>query len=294
MTVVINGTNGITSVNGTAAAPSVTGTDTDTGIVYGTNTVSIATGGTERLQVDSSGNVAIGTTPGSLRLELSGASAGSSFNAFRIGNTDTTASSPVTMFFLSADDGTARNRATIASGSDGSNSGYIALSTRSSGSITEKLRLNSTGAVVLAGGTTTANGVGITFPATQSASTDANTLDDYEEGTWTPNQGSGLTVSGSFSSSGRYTKIGRLVYVDGAVSGSTNISVIAVGVLCTNLPFVVGSTSSTGLGGLTNNSINQSNTCWVNNATGSSVLYATQAISATSVIWFSVTYLASA
>ena len=34
--------------------------------------------------------------------------------------------------------------------------------------------------------TPSASGAGITFPATQSASTDANTLDDYEEGTWTP------------------------------------------------------------------------------------------------------------
>jgi len=34
--------------------------------------------------------------------------------------------------------------------------------------------------------TPSTSGAGITFPATQSASTDANTLDDYEEGTWTP------------------------------------------------------------------------------------------------------------
>jgi hypothetical protein len=33
--------------------------------------------------------------------------------------------------------------------------------------------------------TPSASGSGITFPATQSASTNANTLDDYEEGTWT-------------------------------------------------------------------------------------------------------------
>lgn len=54
MAVVINGTTGITSVNGSAAAPSVTGTDTDTGIVYGTNTLSLATGGTTAMTIDSS------------------------------------------------------------------------------------------------------------------------------------------------------------------------------------------------------------------------------------------------
>jgi hypothetical protein len=36
------------------------------------------------------------------------------------------------------------------------------------------------------GATPSASGSGISFPATQSASSDANTLDDYEEGTWTP------------------------------------------------------------------------------------------------------------
>ena len=35
-------------------------------------------------------------------------------------------------------------------------------------------------------GATSVTGTGISFPATQSASSDANTLDDYEEGAWTP------------------------------------------------------------------------------------------------------------
>jgi hypothetical protein len=57
---------------------------------------------------------------------------------------------------------------------------------------------------------------GVTFPATQSASSDANTLDDYEEGTWTPTL---VAIVGSFTSNptystqtGTYTKIGRFVY----------------------------------------------------------------------------------
>lgn len=48
----------------------------------------------------------------------------------------------------------------------------------------------------------------IKFPATQISSADANTLDDYEEGTWTPAQaGVSLTVA-----TATYTKIGRCVY----------------------------------------------------------------------------------
>jgi hypothetical protein len=62
MTIILNGSTGITSVDGSATAPSVTGTDTDTGIVYGTNTLSFATGGAERARIDSSGNLLVGTT----------------------------------------------------------------------------------------------------------------------------------------------------------------------------------------------------------------------------------------
>jgi hypothetical protein len=51
---------------------------------------------------------------------------------------------------------------------------------------------------------------GISFPATQSACSDVNTLDDYEEGTWTPTDGSGAGLTFS-QNSGRYTKIGREV-----------------------------------------------------------------------------------
>jgi len=73
----------------------------------------------------------------------------------------------------------------------------------------ERMRLNTTGALVLSGGTTTANGIGITFPASQSASTNANTLDDYEEGTWTPSIGGTATYNaGQYA---YYIKIGRSV-----------------------------------------------------------------------------------
>jgi len=62
MAVIINGTSGITNVNGSASTPAETGTDTDTGIYYGTNTVGLATNGTNALFIDASQNVGIGTT----------------------------------------------------------------------------------------------------------------------------------------------------------------------------------------------------------------------------------------
>lgn len=62
------------------------------------------------------------------------------------------------------------------------------------------------------GKTVPANGV--QFPATQVASANANCLDDYEEGTWTPAvtsfSGTITTVGSVF---GTYTKIGRQVTV---------------------------------------------------------------------------------
>jgi len=60
----------------------------------------------------------------------------------------------------------------------------------------------------------TANG--IKFPATAVASADPNTLDDYEEGTWTPVfiSGAGAVSGTSPVYSGTYTKIGRLVTIN--------------------------------------------------------------------------------
>lgn len=48
----------------------------------------------------------------------------------------------------------------------------------------------------------------LTFPTTQQASAEPNTLDDYEEGTWTPTKTTGTAYT---SASGRYTKVGNLV-----------------------------------------------------------------------------------
>jgi hypothetical protein len=58
-------------------------------------------------------------------------------------------------------------------------------------------------------------GTGITFPATQSASSNANTLDDYEEGTWTPvvsDAASGGNLATLSTAEATYTKIGNMVY----------------------------------------------------------------------------------
>jgi hypothetical protein len=81
------------------------------------------------------------------------------------------------------------------------------------------MSLSTTGALALKDASTSATGVGITFPATQSASTDANTLDDYEEGTWTPTLafGGGSTGIVYGGRVGNYIKVGSLITAQCAV-----------------------------------------------------------------------------
>ena len=81
----------------------------------------------------------------------------------------------------------------------------------------------------------------IPFPATQNPSSDANTLDDYEEGTWTPTDASGASlVLGT--ATGTYIKIGTLVFINGVIvyPVTVNASAAAIG----GLPFTPASTGA--------------------------------------------------
>ena len=124
-------------------------------------------------------------------------------------------------------------------------------------------------------------GGGLKFPATQVASADPNTLDDYEEGAWTPNQGSGLTVVGTFVSSGTYTKIGRQLFITGQMTATT-IAVAAGGFISTNLPF---STVGYGAGGVGNFQLNNGAVVM----TASLSIYSVAAVGASGGIEFAAT-----
>lgn len=86
----------------------------------------------------------------------------------------------------------------------------------------------------------------IQFPASQNASANANTLDDYEEGTWTPTLT--FVTNGNFTvvystQSGTYTKIGRQVTITFNLVTSTFTHTTASGNLqITTLPFTPGAT----------------------------------------------------
>ena len=79
--------------------------------------------------------------------------------------------------------------------------------------------------------TPAASGAGITFPAAQSASTDANTLDDYEEGTWTPVLTPNTGTITSQSCSGSYVKIGKQVTLTfrAVITGGTVTAITSIG-----------------------------------------------------------------
>ena len=120
---------------------------------------------------------------------------------------------------------------------------------------TEGMRLDSSGGlktkntIGVGNATPSTSGAGITFPATQSASSNANTLDDYEEGTWTPTMNA---LTGTFTTtsvtSATYTKIGRMVAIQAKCS-PTSIGTGADGFQLTNLPFTSSPTNAFAIAG---------------------------------------------
>ena len=84
MAIQIDGDTGVSGVNGSATTPALQGTDSNTGIVFGTDTVQVATGGSTRATVDSSGRLLVGTSSNTAlgtdsylsQIKTSGASAG--------------------------------------------------------------------------------------------------------------------------------------------------------------------------------------------------------------------------
>jgi hypothetical protein len=72
MSLILDGTNGLSDVDGSAATPAIRGSDANTGVFFGTDIVGVSTGGTERMRVDASGNVGIGTSSPAEKLQVAG------------------------------------------------------------------------------------------------------------------------------------------------------------------------------------------------------------------------------
>lgn len=127
------------------------------------------------------------------------------------------------------------------------------------------------------GATPSASGAGVTFPATQSTSSNANTLDDYEEGTWTVEYQGGTTnptVAYDFRTA-VYTKVGNLVTF--AIRVGVNSTSSGSGTLRMSLPFTAAIIQEcSAIVGLTYNwSTNVPLNALIETATSSMVFYKT-------------------
>lgn len=89
----------------------------------------------------------------------------------------------------------------------------------------------------------------LTFPASQNASSDANTLDDYAEGTWTPVLQYATVGSSSWAvttQTGYYTKIGRQVTVSFTYQGVPTNGTASGNLQITGWPFTSFSSATPG------------------------------------------------
>jgi hypothetical protein len=76
----------------------------------------------------------------------------------------------------------------------------------------------------------------IKFPATPNASSNANTLDDYEEGTWPPTLTAYAGSITAYTSQGSYVKIGRIVFAT-VYAVVSNAGTASGAYIISNLPF---------------------------------------------------------
>lgn len=290
---------------------------TDTG---SNGTIAFTTDGNERMRINSSGTLLINTTSAATGtntqyalMQIVGNNAGgANYGAIDISRNEDSSSITVdeNIGMIHFGDRQAGEYAQIRVAADGTAGsgdypGRMAFFTTSDGAATptERARITSAGTLLVGKNTTTANGGvlqvsnGITFPATAVGCSDVNTLDDYEEGTWTPTDASGAGLTLTISGTPSYVKIGSICTVTAFVTypSTANASAASIG----SLPFTVknignsqGATVANTDRGIAITAIGVGNTTQIN-FTDFSDVNQTNANFSTKFLRFSFTYITS-
>jgi len=185
-------------------------------------------------------------------LDLKANLAGPTFTSSPASNTgtvDTSSTQIATQAFVIGQAGTATPVVNSGSGAAGSSSRY---SRQDHVHPTDSTRAP-TASPTFTGIVTTAGQ--IVFPATANLSSSANTLDDYEEGTFSISWGSGTSVSENFSYKvAQYIKIGKTVFIQVGMPLSSNYNQSGANsgnaVTFTGLPFTPAAVGVGGYGSL--------------------------------------------